>query len=51
LADPEMAARLARFDGDTTGRRLLVKTQEMDGLRRCLEERGINLSLPGQATG
>lgn len=51
LADPEMAARLARFDGDTTGRLLLVKTQEMDGLRRCLEERGINLSLPGQATG
>ena len=45
LADPELAVMLARFESDATGRLLLVTTEDVPGLRTCLEARGVRVSL------
>lgn len=45
LADPELATQIARFESDATGRMLLVTTEDVSGLRSCLEARGVQVSL------
>lgn len=46
LADPELTTQIVRFEPDATGRLLLVTTEDVAGLRRCLEARGVQVSRP-----
>jgi len=44
LADPELAAHLSHFAGDSNGRTLLLRTDDLEALRSLLQDRGIDLT-------